>query len=361
MGTLRNALVDLRDAVASPTSDADTLKFLDTGAGGPIVASAFAPAVDDVGLTIGVGAGEFTNVNISAAGGTVGGRTVIEVTEGSVSTPDFDEAGVLFNDAIAGVAGETIFLRLITEQSADFLVGLHDFTDFGLTLSHKDGANTALKSTVLRFKSGGISVVRGGAAGTEEQIAGAPSYRISDSSIANLQFPIFLGITFTTSGYIFRIHIPGVTAGPIVIHTEDRGVAHPSGGWVLHLNKFSDQNPVGLYDVSVSGSPFKSGIILTGPRILAADTTDLVQLSSLQIPAFESQIIGIDGLIRVRFPDHDAVQFFTLAEVAELAATITGKQQYAVDFKLDGDAVLSHPVRIQIDDQTLVAPQVTGT
>jgi hypothetical protein len=205
-------------------------------------------------------------------------------------------------------------------------------------------------------------VIRGGSSGEEIDIEGAPAYRASHPTNNRKQYPITIGILFTSTGFSFYVSMPGITDGPVLIHTEDRGTSHPAGGWVLAVNKWSDANTLGVYDFVVDGSqPFLSGVIVTGGKIVVANEADVVQIASLAVLNGEGFNLGLDGTVSVRFPTLDSATFWTPTQLAGRTETLTGELEYPVDFKLSGDYALKHPVRCRVLDSDLEADEITGT
>lgn len=356
MSQLRSALIDLS---AATSGDADTLSYLSAAGDLSPTARSFAPkpvAVDDHDDSI-VNTAKWTDINVSVTEGEFIGRDCLIVGEGSVATPDYDEAGVIYKTAIPGTLGTTVFARFVMEKSCDFLVGLQDFdyTETPQLLKHLDPANTALLSTALEFSAGAVYVVRGGAAGTRTRVTTLPAWRTSDPSVAAEQYIIQVAITFTSTGHVWRVSLPGVNDDPVIVHTEVRSSEEqPDSGYAFCVNKYSTADQLGFYNLSVSG--FLSNVALTGGKVVCADESDVVKLASMTVDYTIGGLAGGTGTIYVRFPSLDSpddTELHDPAEISSLLSELTGANEHPIDIILSGDVVFRHPARVNVLDQTL--------
>jgi len=276
------------------------------------------------------------------------------------TAPDWDAAGMIYKPAILAQIGKVVMARAIAAHPVEFMFCLQEFeftvdnplSPSAWTLGYKTTPQDLRNSMGVIWRAGSLYFFEGGQAGNEEYLGEAP-WR---GSSAYDKFPLQVAFVFTATGWDIWAHLPGVWASARLVKTYTRpGAGHAGRGYSFCVNKFTADDALLFYNMAFG---FKSNALLLGSKILCANATDLVILSSLAVKDEQGIQAGQPGLIRVRFPDLGAT-LYTLAQVAQLSQKLTGKQVYSMDFELSGDAVLSHPVRITIQDATLTGNGVT--
>lgn len=356
--TLRNALVDLTDVVAT---DADILSYLEPRTYG--IMKVLAPKPDSVDDFV----GGVINPVLWDVTGVVTEQTWLGVDGLSITdpaAPGYDAAGVIYKPAIAPTLGKLVTCRVILDRPIEFVFSLQEyaFTVDSIvlpttwTLKH-DVAQALGNSMGLRWAPGALYFFEGGslaAGGTEEYVSELPTKLSSATETYYLETTFI----FTADGWIIYAHIPGVWAAPKMVKSYARpGGAHPANGYSLCVNKYTADDTLHFTDLSWN---FKNNVAVTGGRMIAANTTDKVNIGSIAVETQQGVNAGQGGTINVRIPDYSAT-LLTLEELAEITLTLTGKQVYAIEFELNGDIGLVAPVRFTVDDMTLpVDATVTG-
>lgn len=278
------------------------------------------------------------------------------------AAPDWDAAGMIYKPAISAAIGKVVLARAIAAHPVEFMFCLQEYeftvdsivTPTTWTLKYKTAPQDLRNSMGIIWRAGSLYFFEGGQAGNETYIAQAP-WR---GSATGTVFPLQVAFVFTAAGWDIWAHLPGVWSQAQLVKQYVRpGGSHNVNGYSFCVNKFTADDALLFYNMAYA---FKSNALLTGARIMTANTADYVYPSSLAVADEPSLLAGQAGNIRVRFPDLGTT-LYTLEQVAQLTQTLTGKQLYAVDFELNGDVVLDHPVRITIQDATLTeAPSANG-
>lgn len=353
MPTLRSALVDLRYASGA---DVESFDYLLPRSEGKVKRFSAKPnPVDD-----------FLDHVIDPAKWSVTGA----VTEASYigidgllaaapSTPGWDQAGAVYKPAILAQVGRMVMARAVAEHPVEFMLG---FQEYDFTVDNPALPTTwTLKQTVapqdlrnsmgLIWRAGSLYFFEGGAAGNEEYLAACP-WR--GSSAGNL-FPLQVAFIFTATGWEIWAHLPGVWDRALKVKEYVRpGSGHNPLGYSFCWNKFTADDSLAFYNMAFE---FKSNALLQGARVITANASDYVYPGSLVAADNQGVNAAKPGVLRVRFPTMGTA-LYTLAQLAQITQHLTGAQLYAVDFELNGDVVLDHPVRITINDATLQAQPV---
>lgn len=340
----RNALVDLS---ALSLVDAEVISYLDPLTKVvPELVAAKPDAIDD-----------HDNASIDAAKwdttGTVAEQAFLGVdglTIAGPGSPGYDAAGVIYKPAIAAVTGKLVLARFIMEHPVEYVVA---FQEFGFTVDDVGTPTTwDLKHTLaqdlrnsmgLKVAPGALYFFEGGDLGNEEKILGLPS---TPSEAGDL-FPIQVGFIFTATGWDIYVHLLGLWDTPKLVKSYVRpGSSHNADGYALCVNVHTADDDLHFYNMA---NNFKSNCQVNGGRIMAANVGDSVIISSLDLEEGIGLLQGKTGTVNVRIPDYSS-SLLTLAEVAQVTDKLTGKQVYPIEFELNGDASLKHPVRITIED-----------
>jgi hypothetical protein len=345
---LRNALVDLSN-ISAP--DADIFDYLEPRTVGIMSRLAAKPdsidPFDDASIDTTKWATHGTVTETSFLG--VDG---LEMT--TPATPGYDDTGVIYKPPIAASIGRQVIIRSMSDRPVEFLHCLqeYDFTvdsivtpttwDLKYTTAPQDLRN----SMGLRWAPGALYFFEGGAAGSEEYVSELPS-RLSESGKI---YPLQTVFVFNSTGWDIYAHIPGIWASPKLVKTYDRpGGSHNANGYSMCVNKYTADDVLHFYALAWY---FKSNVSVTGGRMTVANTTDKINVGSIQVPTQLGVNAGQSGNILVRVPDYSS-SLLTLEELAEVTDLITGKQVYDIDFELNQDIALLHPVRFTVDDMTL--------
>lgn len=348
MATNRSALVNMLGATSA---DVDVLEYLNPRI--EAKPSRFAPkpnAIDDhVDHVIDPTKWATTGVVTEQAYLGVDGLYTVEPT-----TPDWDAAGMIYKPAILPQIGKVVMARAIAAHPVEFMFCLQEYaftvdnivTPTTWTLGYKTSPQDLRNSMGIIWRAGSLYFFEGGQPGNEEYVGEAP-WR---GSTANDKFPLQVAFVFTLTGWDIWAHLPGVWSSARMVKSYSRpGAGHSSYGYSFCVNKFTADDALLFYNMAFG---FKSNALLLGSKIVCANTGDFVPLNSLVVADEQGIQSGQPGVLRVRFPDLGTT-LYTMAQVAQLTGKLTGKQIYSVDFELSGDVVLSHPVRITIQDATL--------
>lgn len=270
------------------------------------------------------------------------------------ATPGYDQTGVIYKPPIAAAIGKQVILRSLSDRPVEFVHCLqeYDFTvdsvvtpttwDLKYTTAPQDLRN----SMGLRWAPGALYFFEGGVGGTEEYISELPS-RLSASGEV---YPLQTVFIFNSTGWDIYAHIPGIWAAPKLVKTYVRpSSAHNPNGYSMCVNKYTADDTLHFYAMAWY---FLSNVLLTGGRMVTSNTTDKVSVGSIQVETQNGVNAGQSGTIYVRVPDYSS-SLLTLEQLAEVTDLLTGKQVYYIEFELNQDMGLVHPVRFTVDDATL--------
>jgi len=351
MSTMRSALVDLRYASSANVESFDLL--LPTSEGKPKRFSAKPDMIDDhVDHVIDPTKWSTTGVVTEATYLGVDGLLTVDPV-----TPDWDAAGMIYKPAIAAQIGKMVFARAIAAHPVEVMFSLqeYDFTVDSValpttwTLGYKVSPQDLRNSIGLIWRAGSLYFFEGGQPGNEEFVAQAP-WR---GSSATATFPLQVAFIFNATGWDIWAHLPGIWDHAVLVKSYVRpGGTHCLFGYSLCINKFTADDSLLFYNMAFG---FKSNALLTGGRIVTASSADYVYPSSMQFVENVGVNSSLPGNIRVRFPGLGTT-LYTPAQLAQVTTKLLGRQIHEVEFELSGDVSLDHPVRINIDDATLVAP-----
>lgn len=351
----RNALVDLS---ALSLVDAEVISYLEPPAETvPELVASKPDAIDD-----------HDDASVDTAKwdvtGTVAEQALLGVDGLTITgpgTPGYDAAGVIYKPAIAHVTGKLVMARFIMEHPVEFVVALQEFgftvdnvgTPTTWDLKHTS-AQDLRNSMGLRVSPGALYFFEGGEPGNEEKILGLPS---TPSETGKL-YPIQVGFVFTATGWNIYVHLLGLWDAPQLVKSYVRpGGTHNADGYALCVNVHTADDDLHFYNMA---NNFKSNAQVNGGRIIVASEGDSVVISSLDLEDAIGFNMGKTGTVNVRIPDHSS-SLLTLAEIAQVTAKLTGSHVYPIEFELNGDAALKHPVRITVEDTGLTAnPSVDG-
>lgn len=346
MSVVRNALVDLSQA---SSTDADVYEYLVPTAEAVPAAIASKPnSLDD-----------FDDVTIDTAKWDVTG-TITETTFLGVdglsmtdpTSPAWDSCGVIYKPAILATAGSMVFARCIMEHPVEFVFSLqeYEFTVDSVgspttwTLKY-DVVQATKNSMGLRAAPGALYFFAGGASGTQEYVSALPTKMSATGAICPLQ----VAFVATATGWDIWAHVPGIWAAPSLVKSYTRPVVHAPDGYSLCVDKYTSDSTLHFYNPAFN---FKSNVQITGGRLIVANTTDYVQIGSMQVTTDVGYNAEQQGSVNVQIPDHSAA-WLTLTELAAVTDKLTGAQVYPINFELNGDAAVKHPVRMTVEDATL--------
>jgi len=348
----RNALVDLSNLVLV---DAEIISYLEPST--ELVPALVAAKPDPVD--------PFDDASIDPAKWSTTGSVAEQAFLGvdgltitGPTTPGYDQAGVVYKPAITSAAGKMVLARCIMDHPVEYVLSLQEYaftvdsivTPTTWTLKHLI-AQDLRNSMGVRVAPGALYFFEGGASGVEEFIMSLPS----KPSISGEIRPIQVGFIFTATGFDIYVHLPGLWTQPVLAKQYTRpGGSHSLNGYSLCVDAYTADNDLHFYDPAYN---FKSNAMITGARIVTANLNDQVVISSLLPTQQIGFNMGKTGSINVRIPDYSA-SLLTLDQVAQVTAKLSGKRVYPIEFELNGDAALAHPVRITVEDTGL--PIVTA-
>lgn len=341
---IRSALVDLANAASA---DADILDYLNPLSEARPELVAAKPDAFDPHDDAAIDPAKWETV------GTVTEQTWLGVdglTIDGGATPAYDQAGVIYKPAITAANGKVVFCRAIMERPVEYIMCLQEYDFTGAPGSYSLKYTTApqdLRNSMgLRIAPGAVYFFEGGAAGNEEFLMALPSR----PSVTGEVYPIQVAFVFTATGWNIYMHLPGIWSDPQVVKAYTRpGGVHATNGYCFCSNLRSSEDKVHQYELS---NFFKSNVLVTGGRIITANETDQVVISGIQVDEKEGVNAFQPGSVLVRVPDYSS-NLLTLEQLAEVTEKLTGKQVYAIEFELNGDVGIKHPVRVSIEDQTL--------
>lgn len=348
MSLIRSALIDLKDAASV---DADVLAYIrPQSEGRPAVIAAKPNAFDPhTGGVIDTTKWAVTGTVVQQAFAGINGLSI-----DGPATPAWDAAGVIYKPAIAAQVGRVVFARAILDRSAEWIFALQEYaftvdsvvTPTSWSLKYTTTPQDLRNSMGLRFSLGSLYFFEGGQPGNEELVSELPGRGSASGDV----FPIQVAFVFTSAGFDIYVHLPGIWAMPKLVKQYTRpGGQHAADGYSFCTNVYTADSLLHFYNLAYY---FLNGVLVTGAKIITANTTDRVMIGSMLV----GNQIGVNanqaGQVYVRVPDYSNVAY-TLEQLAEIADHLTGKQVYDVEFELSGDAAILHPVRISIDDATL--------
>jgi hypothetical protein len=342
--TTRNALVDIS---ALSLVDAEVISYLEPPAETiPKQVSAKPAAIDNHDdASIDTAKWDTLGTVVEQAFLGVNGLTIT-----GPGSPGYDQAGVIYKPAIAAVTGKLVLSRFIMEHPVEYVVALqeYDFTvDNVVTPTTWDLKHTPAQdlrnSMGLKVAPGALYFFEGGELGVEEKILGLPSTPSETGKI----YPIQVGFIFTATGWDIYVHLIGLWDAPQLVKSYVRpGSSHNADGYSLCVNVHTADDDLHFYNMA---NNFKSNAQVNGGRIMAAGVGDSVIISSLELEEGVGLLMGKTGSINVRIPDYSS-SLLTLEEISQVTEKLTGKQVYPIEFELNGDASILHPVRISIED-----------
>jgi len=343
----RNALVDLSNLALV---DAEIISYLEPSS--ELVPALVAAKPDPID--------PFDDVSIDTAKwattGTITEQTFLGVdglTITGPATPGYDAAGVIYKPAILASTGKLVLARCIMDHPVEYVLCLQEYaftvdsivTPTSWTLKHLV-AQDLRNSMGVRVAPGALYFFEGGNAGVEEFVMSLPS---KPSKVGEVR-PIQIGFIFTASGFDIYAHLPGIWTQPVLAKQYTRpGGSHSSSGYSLCVNAYTADNDLHFYDPAYN---FKSNAMITGGRIVVANLNDQVVISSLLPTQRIGFNMGKTGSINVMIPDYSS-SLLTLDQIAQVTAKLSGKRVYPIEFELNGDAALAHPVRIVVEDTGL--------
>lgn len=358
MSVNRSALVDL---AGISSSQVDIQEYLvPSSEGRPKTIASKPNAVDPHDDTT-IDTNKWSVTGAVTEGPYLGGSNGLIVT--GPGSPDWDAAGVIYKPAISAQVGKVVFARAQAGHPMEFAFVLQEYaftvdnvvTPLTWTLKHKV-VQDLRNSMGLLWRAGHLFFFEGGQGGTEEHLIECP-WRGGKSG--GPWFPIQAAFVFTATGWEIWVHLPGVWSQAVKVKEYTRPSSqHAVNGYSFCVNARTADDTLMHYNLAFN---FMSSVVVTGARVVTANILDYIYPSSLQVGFAEGRQAGQPGNIRVRFPDIGTT-LYDLDDLAQITQHLTGKQVYAVDFELNGDAALLHPARINIDDATLsVEATANGT
>lgn len=277
--------------------------------------------------------------------------------------PAYDVAGVIYKPALLASVGRMVLARAIMDHPAEFIFALQEYAftvdsvvlPTTWTLKYLVAPQDLRNSIGLRWAPGALYFFEGGVGGNEEFVAALPAKMSKTGEV----YPLQVAFIFTQTGWDIWVHIPGVWAEPEMVKRYTRpGGIHAVYGYSFCANVRTADDYVHFYNLA---NFFQSNAMVTGARIVTSNLGDTVPVGSILVTTKEGYNAAQPGTVRVRVPDY-GVGLYTLDQLAEIVYGLTGKHVYEVQFELNGDIAIEHPVRVTIDDVTLPAtPTATPT
>jgi hypothetical protein len=276
------------------------------------------------------------------------------------AVPAYDQAGVIYKPPIMAGIGKVAMARVIAEHPVEYIFALqeYDFTVDSVvlpttwTLKHLVAPQDLRNSMGLRVAPGALYWFEGGVGGNEEFVSELPVKLSKTGEV----YPMQAVFAFTSTGWDIYFHIPGIWSEPRLVKTYTRpGSTHNLTGYSFCVNAYSSDERAHFYNLA---NFMRSNTQVNGARIITTSPGDTVPVASIQVTPRVGYNADQLGNIRVRVPDYSA-SLLTLEELAQVVWGLTGKQIYEVQFELNGDTALIHPVRAIVEDISLppaVAP-----
>ena len=356
MSLIRSALLDLKEAASV---DADVLAFIDPLVENrPAIIAAKPNAFDPhIGGVVDVAKWEVV--------GTVAQQAFVGIRGLSISgpaTPAWDTAGIIYKPAIAAQVGRVVFARAVLDRSAEWIFSLQDYaftvddvvTPSTWTLKYATTPQDLRDSIGLRFSLGSLYFFEGGEVGNQELVSELPGR----GSVVGDVFPVQVAFVFTAVGWDIYAHLPGIWTAPKLVKQYIRpGGVHAVNGYSFCTDVYTADSFLHFYNLAYY---FLNGVLVSGAKVITANESDRVMIGSMIVANHIGYNANQTGAVYVRIPDYSNTAY-TLQQLAEITAYLTGKQVYDVEFELSGDASILHPIRISIDDATLEVQDALGT
>jgi len=275
-------------------------------------------------------------------------------------TPAWDQAGVIYKPKIMPAIGKVVMARMIAEHPVEYLFSLQEYAftvdsvvlPTTWTLKHLVAPQDLRNSIALRVAPGALYFSEGGIGGSEEFVSELPTKLSKTGEL----YPMQAIFVFTATGFDIYFHILGVWALPKLVKSYVRpGATHAIQGYSLCVNSYPSDERIHFFNPA---NFMRSNATVTGARIVTTSTSDTVPVASILVTTRTGFNADQQGNVRVRVPDYSP-SLLTLAELAQVVWSLSGKQVYEVQFELNGDTALIHPIRAIVEDISLppaVAP-----
>ena len=336
-------IFDLRSA---SLVDTEVLKRSTEGASYPLQIAA-KPDAFDLHNDASINTALWASIGGGNSEGAFIGVNCIQMT--GPAAPAWDTDGVIYKPALTPTVGNAIIGQVILTEGSKFAVGLQEYiftvddvvTPTAWTLKY-DVAQATDSSTYVLFEPGRISLIKGGSGGSTTVISDS-SWMVSDAATVR---PIYVAFVFSNNGYQVYVNQPMVWDAPRLIGTIVRSAGtHPVNGYSFCVDKYYSDSTLGFYGLCQA---FKTAGTVSN-YLIVDSTSKVLQLNTLELNEQVGGIISQSGSVYVQFPTISP-KWYTLTEVAGETTQFTGEYAYPINFKLSGDATISHP--IQITDTT---------